>query len=154
MADRMARNVMVSTLRTGWMAALAALVALLLLAASAAQAASIQYSFSNGYVKTEVNQGGSLRFFDQSLGRLTGVSFSFDGGLQTWISLTNNSNDGDTLVGTSTSALFYSTDFGGLNSLIAADTPMLELKAVVKESVDAGRRVGRHQCSSQSGAAA
>ena len=109
-----------------------------LIAASAAQAASIQYSFSNNYVKTEVNQGGSLRFFDQSLGRLTGVSFSFDGGLRTWISLTNNSNAGDTLVGTSTSALFYSTDFGGLNSLIAADTPMLELKAVVKESVDAG----------------
>ena len=38
MADRMARNVMVSTLRTGWMAALAALLALLLLAASAAHA--------------------------------------------------------------------------------------------------------------------
>lgn len=35
MADRMTSNAMVSSLRTGWMAALAALVALLLLAPSA-----------------------------------------------------------------------------------------------------------------------
>lgn len=110
-----------------------------LLAAGAAHAGTITYSFSNPYQKTELKQSGKLNFFDASLGKLTGISFDFGGGLDTSISMTNNSTDTEIITATSTSRLFFSSDFSPLDAMINTGQPLLTLSSSVSREVEANK---------------
>ncbi|MDT8999754.1 choice-of-anchor E domain-containing protein [Paucibacter sp. APW11] len=109
--------------------------------ASSAQAGAISYSFSNPYQKTEVRQSGTLSFFDSALGHLTGVSFTFGGGLDTMIALTNNSDHTEELTATSVSRLFFSSNFAPLDALINTGAPLLTLSTSVSKEVEANKTV-------------
>ncbi|MDT8999756.1 choice-of-anchor E domain-containing protein [Paucibacter sp. APW11] len=117
------------------------------LAAGAAQAGTVSYSFSNDYAPTEINQGGQLHFFDSSLGRLTGISFSFGGGLKTSIDLTNKSNGEELLSATSTSKLFFYSDFSPLNLVLNTGNPLVVLSASVSKTVAGGATSTGNQAS-------
>lgn len=70
------------------------LSALLLGAAlcAAAQADTVTYNFNNVEELTDIDQNGSLQFFNTSMGTLTGVSLTLRAYEHTSITLTNNSN--------------------------------------------------------------
>lgn len=108
-----------------------------LLAASAAQADVITYDFSNPFAKTEIRQTGSLRYFDRALGRLTGISFNFSGGLKTAIALTNNSDAAELIAATSTAKLSFSSNFSALDQVLSKSKPMFTLTTSVSEDVQA-----------------
>lgn len=110
------------------LSAFSALIGALTLA-SAAQAGTISYYFNNPLVDTEFTQTGLLNLFDTTLGRLTGVSFIFNGAMTTTISLTNLSNTSERASATSTMDLFYQSDLAGLNALLNTGNPVLSLSA-------------------------
>ena len=103
------------------------LIGALLLAASA-QAGVITHSFSNGYASTEFHQDGQLSFFDRSLGRLTGIEFTFTGALTSTISLGNNAKSWQRVTATSTSKLHFRSDVGALDTLLLRDNPVVSLE--------------------------
>lgn len=116
-----------------------------LLAAGAAQADAITYSFSNPYQKTEIKQSGRLNFFDAALGQLTGISFTFGGGLNTTIALTNNSETTENLTATSTSRLYFSSDFTPLESVLNTGSPHLTLSTTVSKEVESRKTATGNQ---------
>lgn len=94
-----------------------------------ANAATVSFSFTNPLQTTEINQTGNLGLFDSTLGMLTGVSLSFNGGNSTVLSLTNNASQAQTTKATSSTDLFFGSSLGPLNTVIAANNPVLSLSA-------------------------
>jgi len=95
--------------------------------ASAAQAGTISYNFNNPLADTEFTQTGSVNLFDTTLGRLTGVSFIFNGAMTTTISLANLSNTNQRASAKSTMDLYYHSDLAGLDALLNTGNPVLSL---------------------------
>lgn len=97
---------------------------LISLAAMGAQAGTVSYNFSNSLATTEINQSGSLGLFDSTLGSLTGIDLLLNGRMLTSISLINNAAQAQTTKATGTVDLFFNSNLGGLNVLLAGHNPL------------------------------
>lgn len=110
------------------MKSLAAFVAGTALAISA-NAATVSFSFNNPLQPTEINQTGVLGLFNGALGTLTGVALNLFGSNTTQLSLTNNSQQRQTVQATGTTALFFGSSIGALNGLLVGANPLISLSA-------------------------
>lgn len=119
---------------------LSALV-LALAAASAVQAGVVTSSFSNPMERTEINQTGSLNFFDSSLGVLTGVALSINGQMLTNIALTNNASQAQTPEATGFVNLYFSSSLASLNALFQSTNPLTMTVNVLPTHLDSGQTV-------------
>ena len=110
------------------MKSLAVLLAGTALAISA-NAATVSFNFTNAFQTTEISQTGNLGLFDSTLGALTGVSLSFNGGSTTTLSLKNSAQQSQTTTATGTTALNFGSSLSPLNTIIFANNPVVSLSA-------------------------
>ena len=102
-------------------------VALASLTASTVQAATVSFSYNNPLELTELNQTGTLGFFNSNLGVLTGVQFNAFGEGSTTITLVNNAVQAQTVSADSSVLLnFFSSDLA-LSGIFSPNNPFLTL---------------------------
>ena len=96
---------------------------------SNAVASSISYNFTNLFDITEINQTGTLSFFDSTLGTLTGVELTLTGAaIQSFTGL-NNAAQTQTARLTSTTELFVGSTLSPLEALLAGSNPLVTLSS-------------------------
>lgn len=101
--------------------------ALAALSTASASAATISYAYNNPEEATELNQTGTLGFFNSNLGTLTSVEFTAFGRGTTRITLTNNATQEQTASAESSVFLnFFSSDLA-LRGIFNAHNPFLTL---------------------------
>jgi hypothetical protein len=93
-------------------------------AAVGAQAATTMSSFTNALAVTEINQTGSLALFDTNLGTLTGAELSFDGAMETTITLTNRATGAERVRATGNVDLFFTSTLAAVNGIVAGASPL------------------------------
>jgi hypothetical protein len=101
----------------------------LALGATAANAATISFSFSNPLQLAEINQSGTLGFFDSDLGTLTSVSLTVSAAMSSSLTVTNTSAQDQTSRTTLSTDLLFGSNFGLLNPIIALANPLVSLFA-------------------------